>query len=38
MIYDPADPDYVGVYIGSSLHISPRIKDHIEDLEICEEA
>jgi Uri superfamily endonuclease len=32
VIYDPADPDYIGVYIGSSFRIGPRIKEHIEDL------
>jgi hypothetical protein len=31
-MYDPADPDYIGVYIGSSLCIGLRIKRHIEDL------
>ena len=33
MIYDPADLDYIGVYIRLSLRIGPRIKDHIEDLD-----
>ena len=32
VIYDPADPAFIGVYIGSSLCIGSRIKDHIEDL------
>lgn len=32
MIYDPADPAFIGVYIESSLCIGSRIKDHIEDL------
>ena len=30
--YDPADPAFIGVYIGSSLCIGSRIKEHIEDL------
>jgi hypothetical protein len=32
VIYDPADPAFIGVYIGLSLCIGSRIKDHIEDL------
>ncbi len=32
VIYDPADPAIIGVYIGSSLCIGSRIKEHIEDL------
>ena len=31
-IYGPADPAFIGVYIGSSLCIGSRIKEHIEDL------
>jgi hypothetical protein len=31
VIYDPADSDYIGVYIGSALYIGPRIGMHIRD-------
>jgi hypothetical protein len=31
VIYDPADSDYIGVYIGSALYIGPRIRMHIRD-------
>jgi hypothetical protein len=35
VMYDHTDPDYVGVYVGSSLHIGKRIKEHVENLTVA---
>ncbi|RKL39779.1 hypothetical protein BFJ72_g6507 [Fusarium proliferatum] len=38
IIIDPDDDEYVGVYIGSALCVSARIKDHERDFKLSKKA